>query len=253
MRVTFGYLRLAPKPYDGNVTVTGGRVRKLELWRGMQQDSAGADSWKLAVRRMPFENQPDRPNPVGSGSGATQNIVPAGLIVTVDPGATSANFKTTQGNFTVPLGEVMYGRMLRYLDGDVVVERTPGPVKISESGEQHDYPSLAVTRSGAVWTAWQAYQDSGDHVYARQPGGPIMRLTGQKGDVFRTSVGEDASGRIHVAWSERQGADWNLYERVWDGSNWGPRRQITSANGPNIYHKLISGLAGPTAPGLGGA
>ena len=41
MRVTFGYLRIAPKPYDGSVSVTGGRVRKLELWRGIQQDSAG--------------------------------------------------------------------------------------------------------------------------------------------------------------------------------------------------------------------
>src|SRR5690242_136672 len=84
MRVTFGYLRIAPKPYDGSVSVTGGRVRKIELWLGMQQDSAGADSWKLAVRRMAFENQPDRPNPVGGGSPATQNIVPAGIFLTVD-------------------------------------------------------------------------------------------------------------------------------------------------------------------------
>src|SRR5262249_20658455 len=82
-------------------------------------------------------------------------------------------------------------------------------------------------------------------VYARQIGGTVMRLTEQKGDVFRTSVGEDASGRIHVAWSERQGADWNLFERVRDGANWSPRRQITSANGPNIFHKLISGPGRP--------
>src|SRR5690349_11132947 len=76
MRVTFGYLRVAPKPYDGSVAVTGGRVRKLELWHGMQQDSAGADSWKLSVRRIPFENQPDRPNPVAGASGPTLNVVP---------------------------------------------------------------------------------------------------------------------------------------------------------------------------------
>src|SRR6476661_3213437 len=65
MRVTFGYLRIAPKPWDGSVSVTGGRVRKVELWHGLQQDSASADSWKLAVRRLPYENQPDRPNPDG--------------------------------------------------------------------------------------------------------------------------------------------------------------------------------------------
>jgi hypothetical protein len=245
MRVTFGYLRIAPKPWDGSVSVTGGRVRKVELWHGLQQDSASADSWKLAVRRLPYENQPDRPNPVGGGSGPTQNIVPAGIFVTFDQAATSADFKTAQGNFTVPLRDVKYGRILHYLDGDVLVERTPDPMKLSDSAEQHDYPSLCVTKSGAVWTAWQGYQDSGDQVYARQPGGPAMRLTEQKGDIFRTSVGEDSAGRIHVSWSERQGVDWNLFERVWDGAAWSARRQLTNGNGPNIYHKLFGGAGLP--------
>jgi hypothetical protein len=211
----------------------------------MQQDSAGGDSWKLGVRRMAFENQPQRPNPIGGGAGPTLNIVPAGVYVTVDSGATSAAFKTVQGSFTVPLRELSYGHILHYLDGDVVAERTPNPTKISDSGEEHDFPSLCVTRAGAVWTAWQAYQDRGDHVYARQMGAAATRLTDHEGDLFRTSIAEDSAGRIHVVWSERLGEDWNLYERVSEGANWAPRRQITNGNGPNFFHKLIGGAAGP--------
>ena len=240
MRVTFGYLRAAPKSYDGSVAVSGGQLRGLELWRGLQQDSASGASWKLQVRRLPFENQPDRPNPIGGGTPGIQNVVPAGLFVTVDSGASQLSFKTAQGAFSVPMRDVVYGRVLHYLDGDVLVERVPAPVQISESAEQHDYPSLCVTRSGSVWTAWQAYQDNGDHVYARTMGGAAMRLTDQKGDIYRTSVGEDAAGHIHVAWSERQGENWDLWERIWDGSNWSARRQLTNANGPNFYHKLVT-------------
>jgi hypothetical protein len=244
MRVIFGYLRLAPKAWDGSVKVAGGSLRAIELWHGMQPDAAAGDSWKLAVRRMPYENQPDKPNPVAGGLPGTQNIVPAGVIVTVDRSATSAEFQTAQGSFSVPLAELVYGKVLRYLDGDVLVERVPEPAQISQSTEEHDYPSIAVTRAGVVWTAWQAYQAGGDHVYARQGDGPIMRLTEEKGDVYRTAVGEDAAGGVHAVWSERRNADWSLYERVWDGSTFGPRRAITNGSSPNVFHKLIAGPGG---------
>jgi hypothetical protein len=241
MRVTFGYLRLAPKPYDGSVTASGGRIRKIDLWRGLQQDSVSGDSWKLSVRRLMFENQPDHPNSIPAGSGPVMNIVPAAVIVTVDRSATSLAFKTAQGDFTVALRDVLWGKVLHYLDGDVVVERVPAALPVSESAEENDYPSIALTRSGAVWTAWQGYQNEGDHIYARQLGGPVMRLTDTKGDLFRTSVAEDSAGRIHVAWSERHEIEWNIFERVWDGSNWSPRRQITaSTTSPNFYHKLVN-------------
>ena len=223
--------------------MTGGALRRLAPWRFFQDDAiTGPNSWKLQIRRAVFENQPDAPQPLAGGGPAPQNIVPAGLVVTVDASAVSAQFHTTQGDFVAPVRELAYGRILEFLDRDVEVERVPTPDRVSpQNREEHDYPSIAVTRSGEVWTAWQAYQDRGDHVYARRLGGDVMRLTAERGDVFRTSVGEDAEGRIHVAWSERRGADWNLYERIFDGRDWSSRAQITRANTPNIFHKLVAG------------
>ncbi len=241
-RVVFGYQREREKNYDGTVTVRGGRLRKIEPWRFLQNDSiSGPNSWKLDVRRVIFENQPDSPQPL-TGGGPTRNIVPAGLIITLDGSAASAEFRTAQGDFPVSIRDLSYGRVLWYLDHDVQVERVPVTEQISpQTGEQHDYPSIAVARNGGVWTAWQAYQDRGDHVYARLQGGEPVRLTTEKGDIFRTSIAEDAEGGIHVAWSERHGDQWNLYERVFDGRNWSPRAQITSGDAPNIFHKLVAG------------
>jgi hypothetical protein len=242
-RVVFGNQRTAPKDYSGSVSVTGGALRNLEGWRFFQNDAiTGSNSWKLQIRRAVFENQPDAPQPMANGGPAPQNIVPAGLIVTVDASAASAQFHTAQGDFVAPVRDLAYGRVLGFLDNDVQVERVPTPDRVSpQSAEEHDYPSITVTRSGEAWTAWQAYQDRGDQVYARRLGGDVTRLTTEKGDIFRTSVAEDPDGRIHVAWSERRGADWNVYERVFDGRSWSARAQITRANTPNVFHKLIAG------------
>ena len=242
-RVVFGYQRTALKNYDGSVAVTGGSLRELVPWRFLQNDAlTGPDSWKLDIKRIPFENQPDLPHPMAAGGPPPLNLVPAGLFVTVDRSASSVAFKTHQGDFSVPVRDLAYGRELWYLDGDVEVERVPTPEQVSpKNGEEHDYPSIAVTRSGEVWSAWQGYEDRGDHVSARRRGGQPVRLTTEKGDVYRTSIAEDPDGRIHVAWSERTGEDWNLYERVYDGSNWSARAQITRTNSPNVFHKLVAG------------
>lgn len=240
-RVVFGYMRTEPKPYGGSVKVTGGKLLSLEPWNFVQQDAVtGSNSWKLNIKRMVFENEPNDPTTVADGSGPARNIVPAGLIVTVDRSASDAVFSTRQGSFSVPIRQLSYGRLLSYLEGDVQVERVPTTTQLSpKNEEQHDYPSIAVTRKGQVWTAWQAYQDRGDNVYAGIEGQTPTKITTEKGDIFRTSTGEDAQGRIHVVWSERHGEDWQLYERIHDGTNWSSTKQITSANSPNFYHKLI--------------
>jgi hypothetical protein len=242
----FGYQRIAAKSYDGSVNITGGTLKSVEPWEFLQNDAiVPPNSWRLQIRRAVFENQPDHPNQMSGGGPPAMNLIPAGVIVTVDRSAASAAFQTAQGNFSVAIGDLMYGRQLWFLEGDVQVERIPTAERVSpQNAEEHDYPSIAITRQGEVWTAWQAYQDRGDHVYARRQGGDPVRLTTEKGDVFRTSVAEDADGRIHVAWSERQGEDWSLYERIYDGTNWRPRSRITNGNSPNIFHKLVASPRG---------
>ncbi len=240
-RVICGYQRTAVKVYDGFVSLTGGTLKNIEPWRFTQNDAITApNSWKLQIKRLAFENQPDQPNRMADGGPPPMNLVPAGIIVTLDRATISAQFHTQQGNFTVPVRNLAFGHQLWFLDNDVQVERVPVPERVSpQSPEEHDYPSLAVLRNGDIWTAWQAYQDRGDQVYARRRGGDPVRLTNQKGDVFRTSIAQDTDGRIYIVWSERQGAAWHLYQRVYDGSNWTTRTQITSQNSPNVFHKLI--------------
>jgi hypothetical protein len=239
--IVFGDQRQGEKTYDGSLRVNGGRLLALENWRFLQGDAlAGENSWKLHIHRIAFENQPDAPNTIPTAS-VPQNLVPAGVMATIEPSATSIDVATAQGSFQIPVNRLDYGKPLRYLNDDVVVQRVPSAAQVStENREEHDYPSLAVTKSGTVWFAWQAYQDRGDRVYVAPLDGPAVAITEGKADIFRTAIAADSQGRLHVAWSERNGEDWHLWERTLEGGRWTARRQITHEHSPNIFHKLVA-------------
>ena len=241
--ITFGYLRDGEKDYSGSISATGGTIRNIEGWRFTQGDAIdGSSAWKLHIKRANFENQPDQPNAISGGGMVGRNIVTAGIFVTADASAASIAVQTPHGSFNIPMRDLQYGNLLPFLEGDVLVQRAPASHRLSpKNQEEHDFPSIAVTRNGVVWTAWQAYQDRGDNVYAkRATDAEPMKLTGQKGDIYRTSVAEDSAGHIHVVWSERNDIDWNLRERVYNGTAWSAARNISStATTPNMFHKLV--------------
>jgi hypothetical protein len=245
-RIVFGNLRLASRHYDGSVAINGGKLVSVSGWRFFGEDKIlSSTSWKLSIKPGSIENQPDQPVHVSEGAVPPQNLVPAGVIITVSSSATGVEVKSAQGNFTVQTAALLYGKPLSYLNGDVVVERVPSVQEQSTGkAEQHDYPSLTIARTSTVWLAWQAYRDRGDVVYARQIGGPPERLSFERADIYGTAIGEDGSGRVHAIWSERSAAEWHLWERVRAGGRWGDRRRITSDNSPNISHKLATSSSG---------
>src|SRR5204862_7789156 len=146
-KVTFGYLQEVAYDYSGSVSVSQGKVVRVTPWRFLREDSVSGSTWKLKLQRVTFENQPDMPRPIAS-PGQTQNIVPTGVVVTVDtPPTASVSVKTEQGNFDFRLPDLRDGGILTFRNGEVRIERVPTPQRISEAnGGEHDYPSLAVAR-----------------------------------------------------------------------------------------------------------
>ncbi|MGO8789772.1 MAG: hypothetical protein ACLQVL_20630 [Terriglobia bacterium] len=216
-RIVFGERQERLADYSGSVTLDAGKVVTVMPWRLFKEDAVNSDgSWKVHIKHIQFENQPDSPRPLDTAERVV-NFVPAGVTVTVEaPPTARAKVRTAQGDFRFGLQELEYGRALSFRDGDVAVQRTPTPQQISPipqgaNPEEHDYPSMCVTRKGVVWVAWQAYQDLGDQVYVRYSTASgwsePVRMTDEKGDVFHTAVGEDSVGKIWVVWSERTGED----------------------------------------------
>lgn len=256
-RIVFGEKQERPRDYSGSVSLTQGSVLGVTGWRLFGGNAVeGNKGWKLVLTRAAFENQPDAPNPLHTNDPPTppENLVPAGVVITVEaPRTARAHIQTARANFDIPLQDVQYGHPLLFCEGDVSVEQTPTAEQISQppqgqNPEEHDYPAVTVTRRGVVWVTWQAYQDRGDNVYARYSTrsgwAEPVRLTEQKGDIFRSEVAEGARGQICVAWSERFNHEWDLYARTFDGKGWSPRRKLTSGNSPNFFHRLLRDRSG---------
>ncbi|MGH8246678.1 MAG: TolB family protein, partial [Gammaproteobacteria bacterium] len=91
-------------------------------------------------------------------------------------------------------------------------------------------------------------RDRGDHIYARRATtagwSGAERITEEKADLLRAVLGEDASGRIHVIWSERSGEDWNLFERRFDRGSWSRKTALTTGPGTNIHHRIAADSRG---------
>ncbi len=253
-RIVFGEKQERLEDYSGSLKLDQGKVVNTTPWRLFDQDSVTPDgTWKLHIKRIRFENQPDDPREMDTFE-QVLNYVPAGVTATVlAPPTASAQVHTAQGDFGFVMQELEDGGRLSFRDGDVTVQRTPTMEQISPpprgtTPEEHDYPSICVTRKGVVWIAWQAYQDRGDLVYVRYstPKGwsQPVRMTDEKGDIFKTAVGEDSAGRIWVVWSERTGEDWDLYARRFDGRKWTARQKLTSADHPNLFQRLVADPTG---------
>jgi hypothetical protein len=244
-KITFGELRDRAADYSGSVTLSQGKVLGVSPWRFFGGDTVdGTNAWKLHIKKAQIEAQPDVPQPLATPA-PLRGYITAGVIVHVDaPAGATAHIATAQGSIDVALGLIRTDRTLSFMNGDVRVQPVPSTTQISDGPEEHDYPSLAVTGKGIVWVAWQAYQDLGDHVFARYSSGAgwssPMRLTDEKGDVFHTEIAEDKSGRVWVVWSQRSGEDWDLYARAYDGRNWDARRKLTTGRNPNMFHRLIA-------------
>lgn len=253
-RIVFGELQERPEDYSGSISLSQGRVLGITPWRFFGGDAVdGTKGWNLNIKYAGFENQPDAPRPINTPA-QTQNLVPAGVVVTVEaPASAVAHVRTASGQLDIRLQDVRYDHVLWLRNGDVSVERTPTVRQVSEpasgpGSEENDHPSAVVTRKGVVWVAWQAYKDDGDNVYARHSTASgwskPFRLTEQKGDVYRTTIGEDPQGQIWVVWSERTGQDWDLYARSYDGRAWSSRTKLTSATHPNIFQTLVADPSG---------
>ncbi len=249
-RVVFGDQRDRPADYSGTLRLSSGRVTALEPWRFLEGDTvSGTSGWTLNLKRTRFEEQPASPRPMMTGA-QTLNVVPAGLTVTVEaPDTATARFSTAQGDFHVPLVNLRYDRVLRYLDGDVIVRRIPSASRVSppsedDPAEQFDYPSITTDGSGVVWTAWQGYQDGGEHLYVSRSQGngwsEPERLTSKRSDLFRTAVASAGGGRVWVVWSERNGSEWRLHGRAHENGRWSDPVRITSGNSPNTFHRLTA-------------
>ncbi len=245
--VRLGVNDAAARDWDGSVEVSGGELLGVRDWRPRPDNEVAGNTWKLASYQGP--NYRHRPWSETHNVGPVEYVRSPGLVVDVrGNGGSRLMFATANGEFDVRLADVAVGRRLRFLGGDVTVERVPGVERLTSDDYQNDYATVLGSDGDEVWAAWIGYRDDASEVLARrfdgQKWGEAQSLSEQPGDHYMVKMGRDGKGRPWVVYSAQVDGNWDLYARVLDGDAWSAAERLTEAPQPDVFHNLATDAEG---------
>jgi hypothetical protein len=269
VRLVLGVGDEAVTPWGGRVKVDRGEVVGVEGARFRRGDRAkGTDAWEaksLTIRKVAAKKKQATAAKKEAGGPTTFGaaITPGGVLVTLrSPGDATLSIETEQGNFAVPLADLLDGSIRRYLNGRVAAQRVPPVVALADGPDQEDFPAASAEVNGTTWVTYVVHSPRGPVIsealtgrpkdfakYIPEGGGDQIKLVAFKGgkvsgepidvtgpgqDVWRPSVAATGS-KVVVAWSQNLDGRWPLIARTFDadGSSTGSPRVQTDGQGPD--------------------
>jgi hypothetical protein len=250
LRVLFGVQRIHPKTWDGEITLDRGSIARLTGVYFEQDDAiSGTSRWKCTSRAT---NYMDSRSPRGYDPVHTRpwELIPNGVVATIQaPADARVGVKTASGNFSFALNQLSLGATLKFLEGDVLVERLPPTVALTLQPGENDYPALTTDSRGDLWASWISYSNRADAVWVAHRGAsawdPPSQISGTDlTDNFRTALAEDGQRRLWAVWSAKGGNIWGIYGRYFSGGGWSETQRLTGDAGPNLFHTLVRDTRG---------
>jgi len=248
--ITFGVTDKEPTNWSGEISVSTGEIIALSGWRLGPKAAIEGNRFFLNSR---FAGQQQK------------QIISPGLFVTLRaPDDATVRVATKQGEFSFRLGDIAFGQPKSFLDGRVLVERTPASFRLTSAATEEDFPAAATDAGGNVWLVSVVYTHGGqpnlgsplteepkDFEFLRPKGNGdqiwLVRFDGtnwsepmpvtENGlDVWKPTIAIDGRGGIWVIWSQNLKGNWELMARRYDpiSRQWGKAERLTNANGSDI-------------------
>lgn len=262
VRVVLGLTDRTETKWDGSVTAQGGRVTAIEGWRFEQGDQVTGTSWAASTHRIRL---------FGGGRQGQPPFTANGIVAWIDGESESTvlSFQTAQGNFSVKLADIPFGKRAMALDGRVMADRVPPATQMTKSPDEQDYPAAATDKNGNVWVAYVEFRHNkdhhqiranylekpndfsdmqaptgGDHVVLTKLGGSPVNVTEPGGDVYRPAIAVDGKGRVWVFWSQNEKGNFELYARAFDNGKPSAAVRVTNAAGSDVFPSAATDSTG---------
>jgi hypothetical protein len=261
VRVMLGVSDEAATNWDGSVTADGASITRLDPWRFGKDDQINPDnSWKISTHEvLSFVHLISRLKPpIGEN----------GVIVWLSQDNPNAQIKirTPQGNISLRISDVPYGKFVYELGGRVAIDRVPANWQLTDSPDEEDYPAAAPAANGEIWLAYLQFRHNPDHDKLRAPltepvkdfsqymaptGGDqvivkhfadnrwsdSIAVTATGGDLYRPAIALDGKGRPWVFWSDNRDKKgvYELCASMLDNGKAGAEIVISKASGSDVF------------------
>ncbi len=261
-RILLGLNDTESKRWDGLLTITNGALARVEPWRFDLQDAFGAKSetsaqWRLATHPM---------RAFGGQQQQQQRIVANGVIATFSRinSSSEVTVKTAQGEFSFKPAEINYGKAVKFLSGNALVDRVPASTSVVRTRNEQDFPAATTDRNGVVWVAYQQFTPNpkfiglrnaqiepindfnelkeptgGDQIfltsYAQGKWSEPLAVSEPKGDLFKPAVAVDGASRVWVFWAGNNSGNFDLYARPFADGKGGGILKLTTDRGADIF------------------
>jgi len=261
IRILLGVTDSQATPWDGSVTARGARIQSVNGWRFERPDAVSGTSWKASSRQprlfingLQFDLQ-----------GHPLPVVPNGVIVRLGQESPNAELAvtTTQGNFTVKMADLGYGKTIQELNGRVAIDLLPPVTRLTDDPDEEDFPASAAAKDGTLWLAYANFRHNPDHdrlraqlkaapanfdeyqtptggdqivarsLHAGQWSAPV-EITSLGGDVSRPAIAVNGSGRVWVFWPQNQNHNFDIWARPIDNGTPGKAIRISSDPGTDM-------------------
>jgi len=259
IKIMFGVGDKEPSSWEGAVSLAGGEIVAADSWRLLGNDYVTTSAFKLETRRFypRFWNLRGR-------DPSTFPIEPNGIVLTLANRTADSvlQFKTSQGDFEIPVGTLGYGGYPRTLDRRVEYRRVPAWRRIVEAPTEDAYPAGAVDADGKVAVAYLQFthgkgfekrppvkEAPEDFSFLAAPTGgdrimfteliagtwtePVP-MTPAGGDVFGPAAAVDGQGRVWVLWSANANENWDVFARMRTGATWSEPVRLSSGPGADF-------------------
>ena len=236
VRIRFGLTDKEPKKWDATISVSPGKIERIDGWRFQDGDAVeGQTGWKASTRPLTVRRS-NNPKKAGKGKGGNANMADNGviLLLTGVDESSRVKVKSEQGDFDFQLSDISYGKFIEKLDGAVDIERVAASRPLTMGRVEDDFPALTVAPDGTTFAAWISFTPGLDRdqraqrlekepdlaQLVKEPGGDQLWLRVQKdgtwnepvavtqghGDLYKCSVTVDGKGNAWVFWAEN--ASW---------------------------------------------
>jgi len=257
VRLVLGLTDKSGTKWDGSVSAEGARITAVDPWRFEGDDAVlDGNSWRVSTHPIRL---------FGGARDGAPPVVANGVIVWLAGAgeSTELKVKTAQGDFTVRLADIPYGKIQHALEGRAMADRVPPAAQITGTPEEQDYPAAAADQQGNVWLAYLEFRHNPDHdriranfrtapqdlsdmkaptggdqILVRKLSGGVwgepIEITPPGGDVYRPAIAVDGSGRPWVFWPANQKGNFDLWARVIENGQAGRTLRLSSEPGSDI-------------------